>query len=127
VGVLDPEAAEAWTAADSKPHDSVGDRVSPAPWKALPAQLGSASTCHARFQAWSEGILRRLFEKLVELYDEICGIEWEWTAGRGVPLSAKITANKRAAISTVVRSRRSRPGMSVASLATDMRVRAGNG
>ena len=111
-----------------------------AQWKALPAQFGSGSTCHARFQAWSEaGIFRRLFEKLVEFYDEICGIEWEWasmdsamvkapkggdatgpnptdrgksgvkrhilTDGRGVPLSAEITAanvhDKRAAISTV--------------------------
>ena len=111
-----------------------------APWKALPAQFGSGSTCHARFQAWSEaGLFRRLFEKLVEFYDEICGVEWEWasmdsamvkapnggdatgphptdrgtsgvkrhilTDGRGVPLSAEITAanvhDTRAAISTV--------------------------
>jgi putative transposase len=52
-----------------------------AQWKALPAQFGSGSTCHARFQAWSDAaIFRRLFEKLVEFYDEICGIEWEWAS-----------------------------------------------
>ena len=48
-------------------------------WKALPAQFGSGSTCHARFQAWTEaGIFRRLFEKLVRFYDDVCGVDWEW-------------------------------------------------
>ena len=43
-------------------------------WKALPAQFGSGSTCHARFQAWTEvGIFRRLFEKLVRFYDNVRG------------------------------------------------------
>ena len=44
-------------------------------WKALPAQFGSGSACHARFQAWSEaGIFRRLFEKLVRFYDDVRGV-----------------------------------------------------
>ena len=52
-----------------------------AQWKALPSQFGSGSTCHARFQAWSDaGIFRRLFEKLVEFYDDVRGIEWEWAS-----------------------------------------------
>jgi putative transposase len=87
----------------------------------------------------TRAVFRQLFEKLVEFYDKICGIEWKWasldsaivkapkggdatgpnptdrgksgvkrhilTDGRGVPLSAEITAanvhDKRAAISTV--------------------------
>jgi len=50
-------------------------------WKALPEQFSSGSTCHARFQAWCEaGIFRRLFEKLVQFYDDVCGIEWEWAS-----------------------------------------------
>ena len=50
-------------------------------WKALPAQFGSGSTCHARFQAWTEaGIFRRLFEKLVRFYDDVCGVDWEWAS-----------------------------------------------
>jgi len=49
--------------------------------KALPSQFGSGSTCHAPFQAWSEaGIFRRLFETLVEFYDDVCGVEWEWAS-----------------------------------------------
>jgi hypothetical protein len=34
------------------------------------------------------GIFRRLFKKLVELYDDVCGIEWEWAppvAARTLP------------------------------------------
>lgn len=50
-------------------------------WKALPDQFSSGSTCHARFQAWSKaGIFRRLFEKLVQFYDDVRGIEWEWAS-----------------------------------------------
>ncbi|GEM_PF-4474002 len=36
---------------------------------------GSCIAC-----ASAAGIFRRLFEKLVEFYDEICGIEWEWAS-----------------------------------------------
>lgn len=50
-------------------------------WKALPEQFSSGSTCHARFQAWSEaGIFRLLFEKVVSFYNDMCGIEWEWAS-----------------------------------------------
>ena len=50
-------------------------------WKALPAQFGSGSTCHARFQTWTKaGIFRRLFEKLVRFYDDVCGVDWEWAS-----------------------------------------------
>lgn len=50
-------------------------------WKALPEQFGSGSACHARFQSWCvAGIFRRLFEKIVEFYDDICGVEWEWAS-----------------------------------------------
>lgn len=50
-------------------------------WKALPDQFGSGSACHARYQTWCEaGLFRRLFEKLVEFYDDVCGIEWEWAS-----------------------------------------------
>ncbi|HEY6040119.1 MAG TPA: transposase [Kofleriaceae bacterium] len=70
-----------------------------AQWKALPSQFGSGSTCHARFQAWSEaGIFRRLFEKLVEFYDEICGIDCKsgvkrhiLTDGRGAGYACALT------------------------------------
>lgn len=50
-------------------------------WKALPDQFGSGSACHARFQSWCmAGVFRRLFEKIVEFYDDVCGVEWEWAS-----------------------------------------------
>ena len=50
-------------------------------WKMLPKErYGSGSTCHRRFQEWVSK--RRVFEKLwirlLEIYDDIRGIEWEW-------------------------------------------------
>ena len=52
-------------------------------WKALPDQFGSGSACHARFQSWCvAGIFRRLFEKIVEFYEEVRGVEWEWAVTR---------------------------------------------
>jgi putative transposase len=50
-------------------------------WKALPEQFGSGSACHARFQSWcAVGIFRRLFERIVEYYDDVCGAQWEWAS-----------------------------------------------
>lgn len=50
-------------------------------WKAMPAQFGSGSTCHARFQRWCEtGLFRRMFEKLLRFYDDMRGIDWEWAS-----------------------------------------------
>jgi putative transposase len=50
-------------------------------WKALPEQFGSGSACYARFQSWCvAGIFRRLFERLVQFYDDVRGVEWEWTS-----------------------------------------------
>jgi putative transposase len=48
-------------------------------WKAIPAEFGSGSTCHRRFQEWQR---RSLFEQVwadqVRAYDQKCGIAWNW-------------------------------------------------
>lgn len=50
-------------------------------WKALPSQFGSGSTCHARFQGWCEtGVFHRLFGALVRFYDDVRGIDWQWSS-----------------------------------------------
>ena len=50
-------------------------------WKAIPRQFGSGSTCHRRFQAWSNaGVFRSLFAALVKLYDSTCGMDWPWAS-----------------------------------------------
>ena len=41
-------------------------------WKALPRSLGASSTVHDRFQAWRKaGVLQRMWEEGVVLYDEL--------------------------------------------------------
>ncbi len=48
-------------------------------WKMLPAEYGSGSTCHRRFQEWVEkGVFQKLWVKVLERYDELKGIRWEW-------------------------------------------------
>jgi putative transposase len=50
-------------------------------WKALPAQFGSGSTCHLRFQQWRHArVFERIFAELVRFYDARRGIQWTWTA-----------------------------------------------
>ena len=48
-------------------------------WKAVPKKYGSGSTCHKRFQEWVRaGVFRLLWEKLLDAYDDLKGIDWEW-------------------------------------------------
>jgi len=48
-------------------------------WKAVPKEYGSGSTCHKRFQEWVQaGVFRHLWQKLLEEYDDLKGIDWEW-------------------------------------------------
>lgn len=48
-------------------------------WKAVPPKYGSGSTCHKRFQEWVRaGVFRLLWEKLLDEYDDLKGIDWEW-------------------------------------------------
>jgi transposase len=50
-------------------------------WKAIPADFGSGSTCHRRYNEWVRlGILGRLYKKLLAHYDDLVGIDWKWTA-----------------------------------------------
>lgn len=50
-------------------------------WKAAPKEYGSGSTLHRRFQEWERnGIIRAVFQQLLQLYDELQGIDWEWQA-----------------------------------------------
>lgn len=50
-------------------------------WKAIPRQLAPGSTCHRHFQRWVEaGIFAKIFAELVKVYDELRGIEWQWSS-----------------------------------------------
>ncbi len=48
-------------------------------WKALPAEFGSGSTCHRRFQEWQAlGLFEQVWAHRVRAYDQKCGSAWSW-------------------------------------------------
>jgi putative transposase len=48
-------------------------------WKAIPAEFGSGSTCHRRFQEWQTlEIFKQVWADQVRTYDQKCGIAWNW-------------------------------------------------
>ena len=48
-------------------------------WKAIPAEFGSGSTCHRRFQEWQAlEIFEHVWAHEVHTYDQKCGIAWNW-------------------------------------------------
>lgn len=48
-------------------------------WKMLPKEYGSGSTCHRRFQQWTNtGVFEKLWVRLLKIFDEIRGIKWKW-------------------------------------------------
>lgn len=48
-------------------------------WKAVPAQFGSGSTIHRRFQQWVRaGVFEKLWAVMLDAYDEQIGIGWRW-------------------------------------------------
>ena len=48
-------------------------------WKAVPAVYGSGSTVHRRFQHWGEtGVWEAMWRLLLEYYDAVHGLEWQW-------------------------------------------------
>lgn len=60
-------------------------------WNAVPGAYGSGSTCHRRFQEWTRaGLFERLVTALLQIYDELRGIEsFAVSIGRGRPLTQR--------------------------------------
>jgi transposase len=68
-------------------------------WKALPSEYGSGSTCHKRFQEWvRKGVFRKLWVKLLERYDELRGIRWEWQSLDSLSVKAPLGGKPRVLI-----------------------------
>ncbi len=62
-----------------------------AQWAALPARYGPKSTLHARFQEWAaRGVFVQLWALLLEAYDDLVGIEWQWQAADGCLVKAPL-------------------------------------
>jgi putative transposase len=50
-------------------------------WQRAPAEFGSGSTLHRRFQQWvGRGVFKRTWRRLLKEYDESRGIRWRWQA-----------------------------------------------
>jgi len=67
-------------------------------WKALPRSLGAPSTVHDRFQEWRKaGVFQRMWEEGLGLYDELEGIDWEWSALDGAMTKAPLGGKRNRA------------------------------
>ena len=65
-------------------------------WKMLPAEYGSGSTCHRRFQEWVEkGVFQKLWVKVLEQYDELRGIRWMWQSLDSLTVKAPLGGKPR--------------------------------
>ena len=58
-------------------------------WKMLPKEYGSGSTCHRRFQEWIlSNVFQRLWNRLLQVYDDVKGIGWKWQSLDSVSIKA---------------------------------------
>jgi transposase len=64
-------------------------------WKAVPAEFGSGSTLHRRFQAFvKRGVFRKLWQAGLMEYDELRGIQWDWQSIDGAMTKAPLGGEK---------------------------------
>jgi len=64
-------------------------------WKMIPAEYGSGSTCHRRFQEWvAAGTFERLWRVLLRYYDHRHGIGWDWQILDSVTVPAPLGGEK---------------------------------
>jgi transposase len=60
-------------------------------WKMLPKEYGSGSTCHRRFQEWVVlHIFHKLWIRLLEIYDDIKDIKWNWQSLDSISVKAPL-------------------------------------
>jgi transposase len=64
-------------------------------WKAVPAEFGTGSTLHRRFQEFvRRGVFRRLWQAGLMEYDELKGIQWDWQSIDGAMTKAPLGGEK---------------------------------
>lgn len=60
-------------------------------WKMLPKEYGSGSTCHRRFQQWTESkVFQRLWIRLLKVYNDLVGIQWKWQSLDSISVKAPL-------------------------------------
>ena len=61
------------------------------PWKMVPHEYRSGSTCHRRFQTWVRaGIFQKIWRKCLKHYDELQGIDWRFQSLDSATISAPV-------------------------------------
>jgi transposase len=69
--------------------------VTGARWKDLPNEYPSKATCHRRFQQWTEeGLLERVWQRLLKILDDSGQIDWSELFADGTFSSAKKGVNR---------------------------------
>ncbi|HSG70170.1 MAG TPA: transposase [Planctomycetaceae bacterium] len=69
------------------------------PWKYLPAEFPSESTCRRRLKDWTEsGVLVEVWARLVELSDELGWVDWKTFIADGTFCKAKKGVNSSATV-----------------------------
>jgi transposase len=64
-------------------------------WKAMPPQFGSGSAIHAYFQEWVRlGVFQKLWQRALDEYDELKGIDWRWQSLDGAMTKAPLGGEK---------------------------------
>jgi len=66
-------------------------------WKALDeTELCSGSTAHTRFQEWeAAGVFLKFWQRGVECFDEVQGIDWAWLSLDGAMTKAPLGGEKK--------------------------------
>lgn len=60
-------------------------------WNAIPPELAPGSTAHDYYQEWAElGVFDALWEMVVEVYDELIGLDWRWQSVDGAMTKAPL-------------------------------------
>jgi len=61
------------------------------PWNALPEEYPDDSTVHRAFQRWKQaGVFERLWADLIERFEDLDGVDWEWQAADGAMGKARL-------------------------------------
>lgn len=61
------------------------------PWKMVPREYSSGSTCHLRFQSWVGGrVFQRIWRLCLKHYDDLQGIDWRFQSMDSATVSAPV-------------------------------------
>ena len=99
--ILPKEKAHSTKGRPSVPYRKVLDGIlyvlrTGCQWKMLPKDYGSGSTCHRRFQQWVRlGVFQKLWIKLLQVYDDVRGIKWNWQSLDSISVKSPLGGNSQ--------------------------------